>query len=124
MSGRGVVTLLGVSALAYTGTRVMAIAVPWFVLVTTGSAAQTGLVRALLGTGTPVVVAAMRNPYDVASFPEAPTVVDTFGYTAAQVESLVRALFGEVDPHGLLPVSIPSADGAGELFPYGHGLGY
>ena len=42
----GLVALLGVSVLAYTGTRVMAIAVPWFVLVTTGSAVQTGLVAA------------------------------------------------------------------------------
>ncbi|WP_344802403.1 MFS transporter [Microlunatus ginsengisoli] len=47
MSGRGsIAALLGISALAYTGTRVMAIAVPWFVLVTTGSATQTGLVAA------------------------------------------------------------------------------
>jgi beta-N-acetylhexosaminidase len=90
---------------------------------TAAAAAQTRLVRALLDTGKPVVVAAMRNPYDVASFPEAPTVVDTFGYTTHQVESLVRVLFGEVDPAGRLPVSIPSADG-GELFPFGHGLGY
>jgi beta-N-acetylhexosaminidase len=91
---------------------------------TTAAAAQTRLVRALLATGTPVVVAAMRNPYDVASFPEAPTVVDTYGYTAGQVESLVRVLFGEVDPTGRLPVSIPGTNGTGELFEYGHGLGY
>jgi beta-glucosidase-like glycosyl hydrolase len=91
---------------------------------TAAAAAQTRLVRALLATGTPVVVAAMRNPYDVASFPEAPTVVDTYGYTAGQVESLVRVLFGEVDPTGLLPVSIPDPDGTGALFEYGHGLGY
>lgn len=39
-------TLLAVIALADTGTRVMAIAVPWFVLVSTGSATQTGLVAA------------------------------------------------------------------------------
>jgi beta-N-acetylhexosaminidase len=88
------------------------------------AAAQTRLVRALLAIGKPVVVAAMRNPYDVASFPEAPTVVDTYGYTADQVESLARVLFGEVNPTGRLPVSIPRADGAGELFPFGHGLGY
>jgi beta-N-acetylhexosaminidase len=86
--------------------------------------AQTTLVRALLATGKPVVVAAMRNPYDVASFPEAPTVLDSFGYTTHQVESLVRVLFGEVDPVGRLPVSIPRADGTGVLFPFGHGLGY
>ena len=69
------------------------------------------------------MVAAVRNPYDVASFPSAPTVVDTYGYTASQVESLVRVLFGEVDPTGRLPVSIPGPHG-GELFEFGHGLGY
>lgn len=91
---------------------------------TAAAAAQTRLVRALLGTGTPVVVAAVRNPYDVASFPEAPTVVDTYGYTAGQVESLVRVLLGEVEPAGRLPVSIPGPDGTGELFELGHGLGF
>jgi beta-N-acetylhexosaminidase len=91
---------------------------------TASAAAQTQLVRALLATGKPVVVAALRNPYDVASFPEAPTVLDTYGYTAGQMESLVRVLFGEVNPTGRLPVSIPRADGTGELFPFGHGLGY
>ncbi len=91
---------------------------------TTGAAAQTSLVRALLATGRPVVVAAMRNPYDVASFPEAAKVLDTYGYTGHQVESLVRVLFGEVNPVGRLPVSIPRADGTGELYPFGHGVGY
>ncbi len=84
---------------------------------TAAAAAQTRLVRALLATGKPVIVAAMRNPYDVASFPEAPTVVDTFGYTTHQVESLVRVLFGEVNPRGRLPVSIPKADGSGVPVP-------
>jgi len=91
---------------------------------TAAAAAQTRLVRALLATGTPVVVAAVRNPYDVASFPEAPTVLDTYGYTASQLESLVRVLFGEVRPSGRLPVSIPGPRGTGELFEIGHGLGY
>jgi len=89
-----------------------------------GAAAQTRLVQALLETGKPVVVAAMRNPYDVASFPAAPTVLDTYGYTGDQVESLVRVLYGEVNPTGKLPVSIPGADGTGELFRFGHGLSY
>ena len=93
-------------------------------LPTAAAAAQTRLVRALLATGKPVVVAAMRNPYDVASFPEAPTVIDTFGYTTHQVESLVRVLFGEVKPAGRLPVSIPRTDGTGDLVPFGHGLSY
>jgi beta-N-acetylhexosaminidase len=91
---------------------------------TPAAAAQTRLVRALIATGKPVVVAAVRNPYDVASFPEAPTVLDTYGYTTHQMESLVRVLFGEVNPTGKLPVSIPRADGTGVLFPFGHGLGF
>lgn len=62
MAGRrGLVTLLGISALAYTGTRVMAIAVPWFVLVTTGSAAKTGLVAAF-ELAPYVVVKALAGP--------------------------------------------------------------
>ena len=91
---------------------------------TAAAAAQTRLVRALLATGKPIIVAAVRNPYDVASFPETPTVIDTFGYTTDQIQSLVRVLFGEINPVGRLPVSIPRADGTGELFPFGHGLGY
>ncbi len=91
---------------------------------TAAAVAQTALVRALIATGKPVVVAAVRNPYDVASFPEAPTVLDTYGYTVHQMESLVRVMYGEVNPSGRLPVSIPRADGSGELFPFGHGLRY
>ncbi|MFE6646050.1 glycoside hydrolase family 3 protein [Nocardioides sp. NPDC057772] len=85
---------------------------------TAASVAQTKLVKALLATDTPVIVTAMRNPYDVTSFPEATTVLDTYGYTSHQLESLVRVLHGEVDPSGKLPVEIP------DLFPLGHGLSY
>lgn len=85
---------------------------------TPAAVAQTKLVMALLATDTPVIVTAMRNPYDVASFPEATTVLDTYGYTSHQLESLARVLYGEVNPSGKLPVEIP------DLFPLGHGLSY
>ncbi len=86
------------------------------------SAAQQALVAALLATGRPVVVAGVRNPYDIAALPGAPTYLATYGYTAAQLESLTRVLFGEVNPAGRLPVAIPRADGSGILYPFGHGL--
>ncbi|MEV7628300.1 glycoside hydrolase family 3 N-terminal domain-containing protein [Actinoplanes sp. NPDC089786] len=82
------------------------------------NAAQQSLVRALLATGKPVVVAAVRNPYDIALFPEVKAYLASYGYTAASLESLTRVLFGEVDPVGKLPVAIPS------LYPYGYGLSY
>ncbi|NDL56852.1 MFS transporter [Phytoactinopolyspora mesophila] len=40
----GLVGVLAAQAVSWTGTRVSAIALPWFVLSTTGSAAKTGLV--------------------------------------------------------------------------------
>ncbi len=118
-----------VTAAASAGLVVISTNNAYAVNVATGlpspsAAAQTKLVNALLATGKPVVVAEMRNPCDVASFPEAATVVETFGYTTHQVELLVRVMFGEVKPVGKLPVSIPKADGSGELFPFGHGLGH
>jgi beta-N-acetylhexosaminidase len=91
---------------------------------TASAAAQQALVRALLATGKPVVVSGMRNPYDISYLGAAPTYLATYGYTAGSIESLTRVLFGEVNPVGKLPVTIPRADGSGALYPFGHGLGY
>ncbi len=97
------------------------------VVVATNNAAtspgQQKLVTQLLATGKPVVVVAVRNPYDIAYFTGAPTYLATYSTTAISVESLVRVLFGEVQPAGLLPVAIPTAGDPGSaLYPFGHGL--
>jgi beta-N-acetylhexosaminidase len=87
------------------------------------SAGQQKLVEQLLATGKPVVVVAVRDPYDIAYFTGAPTYLATYSTTAISVESLTRVLFGEVQPAGLLPVSIPTASDPGTtLYPFGHGL--
>ncbi|WP_216853001.1 MFS transporter [Phytoactinopolyspora halotolerans] len=54
-SWRGLVGVLSAQAVAWTGTRLSAIALPWFVLTTTGSAAQTGVV--VFAELTPYVIA-------------------------------------------------------------------
>ncbi|WP_405791684.1 MFS transporter [Streptomyces sp. NBC_01506] len=62
--GRTLLPLAGVltaMAVSLTGTRVSAIALPWFVLVTTGSATQTGLV-AFCEMAPYVVVKAFTGP--------------------------------------------------------------
>jgi beta-N-acetylhexosaminidase len=99
------------------------------VVVTTmrawASAPQQQLVTRLVATGTPVIVAAVRDPYDIAYFTEAPTYVATYGFRSVSLKSLVEAMFGEIAPSGLLPVDIPRADNPSEvLYPFGHGLTY
>jgi beta-N-acetylhexosaminidase len=86
-------------------------------------ARQAELVRALQGTGTPVVVAAVRNPYGIAEFPDVPTYVATYSYKDVALESLTRVLFGEVAPAGKLPVDVPGKDDPSHvLYPFGAGL--
>jgi beta-N-acetylhexosaminidase len=93
-------------------------------LPTPSAAAQQALVNALLATGKPVIVSGMRNPYDISYLTAVPTYLATYGYTAHQLEALTRVLFGEVNPAGKLPVTIPRSDGTGALYPFGHGLSY
>jgi beta-N-acetylhexosaminidase len=84
---------------------------------------QQALVKQLLATGKPVLVVAVRDPYDIAYFTDAPTYLATYSTTAISMESLARVLFGEVQPRGRLPVSIPTAgDPITALYPSGHGL--
>ncbi|EKP94245.1 beta-glucosidase-like glycosyl hydrolase [Thermaerobacter subterraneus DSM 13965] len=92
------------------------------VVVTTYNAnsypGQRQLVERLAGTNQPVVVAATRNPYDAAVLPPTAGYLVTYGYQPVSLVALARVLVGEVNPSGLLPVTIPG------LFPYGAGLRY
>lgn len=86
---------------------------------------QMNLVKALVGTGKPVVVIAARDPYDIACFPEASTYLATYSSTAEALRSAAKTLFGEIEPAGRLPVTIGVRDQPGTvLYPLGHGLGY
>ncbi|SCF12345.1 beta-N-acetylhexosaminidase [Micromonospora coriariae] len=97
----------------------------WDTTVTDPRATQQRLVAALLATGKPVVVVAVRDPYDIAYLPGVTTYLATYSYTRAAMDALVRALHGELSPSGRLPVTIPTAEGTGSvLYPYGHGLSW
>jgi beta-N-acetylhexosaminidase len=89
------------------------------------SSEQQGLVEDLLATGTPVVVLAVRDPYDIAYFPDAPTYVATYSFSPVSLAAATRALFGEINPTGKLPVAIPTAEDPNtDLYPYGYGQSY
>ncbi|WP_435850223.1 glycoside hydrolase family 3 protein [Streptomyces uncialis] len=92
--------------------------------VTAGSA-QRALVEALAATGVPVVVVALRNPYDVAWLPWADAVVAAYAWTDVELRAAVRVLTGHERPKGRLPVPVPHADDPSRvLLPLGHGLSY
>ncbi len=86
---------------------------------------QQKLVEQLLATGKQVIVVAVRDPYDIAYFDDAPTYVATYSYSPVAIEALARVLTGEVNPSGKLPVDIPVAGDPGTvLYPFGFGLTY
>ncbi|MBA2773888.1 MAG: glycoside hydrolase family 3 C-terminal domain-containing protein [Nocardioidaceae bacterium] len=88
-------------------------------------AGQRELVRQLTATGKPVVAIAIRDAYDIAHFTEVPAYIATYSYSGVSLESAVRVLYGEVNPQGKLPVTIPTADDPGTaLYPFGYGLSY
>ena len=76
--------------------------------------AQAQLVASLLDQ--PLVVVALRSPYDLLMFPAAPTYLATYGESPASLDALARVLFGQVLPQGHLPVPLEG------LYPIGHGL--
>lgn len=61
------------------------------------------------------VVLAMGNPYLAKDFPEVQNYICTFSVAPVSEMSAVKALFGEIEIHGHLPVEIPgiAARGAG-----------
>ena len=68
---------------------------------------QAALMRGLVRTGRPVVGIAVRTPYDLLAFPELPTYLATYEYTPPALEAAMRVIFGEIEPVGRLPVSLP-----------------
>ena len=89
------------------------------VLVVTANANQDPyqghIVQQILHTGKPVIGIAAYNPYDLLAFPELGTYLVTYEYTQPALAAAARVLFGEIEPRGRLPVSIPGlyAVGAG-----------
>jgi beta-N-acetylhexosaminidase len=95
----------------------------WDTTVTDPLGGQQKLVAALLASGKPVVVIAVRDPYDIAYLPGVKTHLATYSFSPVAIESAVRVLVGKVAPTGKLPVDIPVAgDPTTALFPFGFGI--
>ncbi|MBT2477383.1 glycoside hydrolase family 3 C-terminal domain-containing protein [Streptomyces sp. ISL-94] len=83
-----------------------------------GDSPQRTLVAELVATGVPVIVVAIRNPYDPARLPACAAEVATYSWTDVEMRAAARVLTGAVRPSGRLPVPVPGR------YPLGHGLTY
>lgn len=80
----------------------------------TVASGQAALVNALLEACSekPLIVAAMRLPYDLAVFPQADCYLCTYGILQPSMRALARGLFGRIAFNGKLPVSLPGLEEA------------
>ncbi|WP_328506921.1 MFS transporter [Streptomyces sp. NBC_00391] len=108
--------VLAAIAVSLTGTRISAVALPWFVLVTTGSATQTGLV-AFFEMAPYVVVKALTGPLVDRAGPRIVSwTTDLVSATAAAAVPLLHALHLLSFPLLLALVAvIGAARGPGDL---------
>lgn len=97
----------------------------WDTSVTDTRGGQQKLVAQLVATGVPVVVVAVRDPYDIAYLPGVSTYLATYSYSPVAIEAAARVITGEVSPTAKLPVDIPvKGNPSTPLYPFGHGLTY
>ncbi|MGW6707945.1 glycoside hydrolase family 3 protein, partial [Streptomyces sp. NPDC054956] len=83
-----------------------------------GASPQRDLVTELLATGVPVVLVAIRNPYDPARLPRCAAELATYTWTDVELRAAARVITGALRPTGRLPVPVPGR------YPLGHGLTY
>ncbi|MGW0552670.1 glycoside hydrolase family 3 protein [Streptomyces sp. NPDC002926] len=89
------------------------------------TSSQRTLVARLIATGVPVVVLAIRNPYDIAQLGGARAALAAYSWTDVELRAAARVIAGRADPGGRLPVPVQRADDPSRvLYPIGYGLTY
>jgi beta-N-acetylhexosaminidase len=77
---------------------------------------QVEVVTRLLEANKRVVVLALRDPFDLLAFPQAPCFLVAYDDSALSVDAALAVILGEGEPLGRLPVALPG------LYARGHGL--
>ncbi|UKS25241.1 beta-N-acetylhexosaminidase [Paenibacillus sp. HWE-109] len=68
--------------------------------------AQVELVRALQELGKPLIVVALRVPYDLLELPDISTFIAAYESRPLALQSIARCLLGELIPQGRLPITL------------------
>lgn len=73
----------------------------------------------------PLAVMAIRNPYDIMYMPGIKAYIAVYGAAEGpNIPAGIDVIFGQVNPQGRLPVSIPNSSGTRVLYQAGAGLAY
>ena len=70
---------------------------------------QVLFVHQVMKRGIPMVVVAMRLPYDLVSFEEVSAFICTYSILEPSMRALAKAIFGKIQFQGHLPVTIPGS---------------
>ena len=74
------------------------------------------MVKESAASSIPVIAISFGSPYFIRHFPEIDSYICAYRWSSEAQITAVKALFGEIDLIGRLPVTIP------ELYPMGHGI--
>lgn len=74
-------------------------------------------IQKLLSTKVPIVLISFGNPYLLSLFPKVNTYLCAFGDSKVSHKAVLKALVGDMDIQGTLPISIPRTK-----FKVGHGI--
>ena len=75
---------------------------------------QCAFVNQLLAAGKPTVIAAFGSPYLIERFPNATAWLDEFSTNAVSQRAAARALFGQIEIAGRIPVTVPGTAKRGD----------
>jgi beta-N-acetylhexosaminidase len=67
---------------------------------------QRECIQALVGLGKPAVVAAVRDPHDLAFTNGAKAYLATYSFRECSLKALARIIFGQIEAKGTLPVEL------------------
>jgi beta-N-acetylhexosaminidase len=80
---------------------------------------QTTLVNQLIATGKPIICVGQGKPYELQGFTTVPAYLCAYSYRSCSFAAAADVIFGDYNPGGLLPVSVP-----GTSYAFGWGLTY
>jgi beta-N-acetylhexosaminidase len=83
------------------------------------SAQQQNFIQSLIDSEKKVILISFNNPYLISKFPDVRTYINTYSNTTFSQEAALKAMLGDIEFKGKLPISIP-----GTNFNIGDGINF